>query len=46
MKKTMSSNPVLNVFTLLIAAAPMLDMSTRSSWGHGETDYPEEESFN
>ena len=44
MKKT--NNPVLSVFTLLIAAAPLLDMTTRSHWGHGEPDYPEEEDYN
>ena len=40
MKKT--SNPVLGVFSLMIAAAPLLDMSTRCFGPFGEPEYPEE----
>ena len=45
MKKLKSSNMFLSLCAFMIAAAPLVDMSTRSYWGFGESDYPEEKDY-
>jgi len=43
MKKLQNSGMLLSVFTFLIAAAPLIDMSSRSTFtAWGQPDYPQE----
>jgi len=44
-KLLMRSNLFLKVCAFLVVVAPLVDMSSRSAWGWGEPEYPNEEDF-
>ena len=45
MKKLTSSSMFFSLCAFLITSAPLLDMTTRSVWGWGEPDFPDEKDF-
>ena len=45
MKKIRISNMFLSLFTVLIAAAPLLDIASRSTMTWGESEFPNADEF-